>query len=162
MKKPITLTINNETHELLIAPNVTLLDVLREQLGLVGTRKGCDTGECGACTVVVDGEPVLSCMTLAVRCGGKSITTIEGLARDGRLHPLQEAAIEHDAVQCGFCTSGWLMSAKALLDANPAPTRAEIRAAIAGNLCRCAAYRNIEEAIGVVASAAVQMRAQSK
>jgi carbon-monoxide dehydrogenase small subunit len=152
LKKPVILTVNNENYELLIEPNVTLLDLLRDQLGLYGTREGCDSGVCGSCTVLVDGEPVLSCMTLAVRCHNKHITTIEGLAHDGKLHPLQESAIEHDAVQCGFCTAGWLLNAKALLDANPAPTRAEIRAAIAGNLCRCAAYRNIEEAIGAVAA----------
>ncbi len=152
MKKQIILTVNNENYELLIESNVTLLDLLRDQLGLYGTREGCDSGVCGSCTVLVDGEPALSCMTLAVRCRNKHITTIEGLAHGGKLHPLQESAIEHDAVQCGFCTAGWLMSAQALLDANPAPTRDEIRAAIAGNLCRCAAYRNIEEAIRAVAA----------
>lgn len=147
MKKQIRLTVNDETYELFVEPNVTLLDLLREQLGLVGTREGCDTGACGACTVLMNDEPVLSCMALAVRCQDKRITTIEGLAREGKLHPLQESAIAHDAVQCGFCTAGWLLSAKALLDRNPAPTRADVRAAIAGNLCRCAAYHNIEESI---------------
>lgn len=147
MKKQIRLTVNDEIYELLVEPNVTLLDLLREQLGLVGTREGCDTGACGACTVLMNDEPVLSCMVLAVRCQDKRITTIEGLQRDGKLHPLQESAIAHDAVQCGFCTAGWLLSAKALLDRNPAPTRADVRAAIAGNLCRCAAYHNIEESI---------------
>ncbi len=147
MKKQIRLTVNDEIYELLVEPNVTLLDLLREQLGLVGTREGCDTGACGACTVLMNDEPVLSCMVLAVRCQDKRITTIEGLAREGKLHPLQESAIAHDAVQCGFCTAGWLLSAKALLDRNPAPTRADVRAAIAGNLCRCAAYHNIEESI---------------
>jgi carbon-monoxide dehydrogenase small subunit len=155
MKKPIRLTVNDETYELLVEPNVTLLDLLREQLGLIGTRKGCDTGACGACTVLMDDEPVLSCMALAVRCQDKRITTIEGLARDGKLYPLQESAIAHDAVQCGFCTAGWLLSAKALLDQNIAPTREDVRAGIAGNLCRCAAYHNIEESI---LAAAEQMR----
>lgn len=149
MKKLLALTINGERMELAVEPNLTLLDLLREHLGLTGTRAGCDSGACGACTVIVDGEPVLSCMTLAARCRDKDITTIEGLASsgDGRLHPLQESAIEHDAVQCGFCTGGWLMTAKVLLDNNPDPTREEVRAAIAGNLCRCASYQKIEEAI---------------
>src|SRR5512135_3407268 len=119
MKKLLALTINGERMELAVEPNLTLLDLLREHLGLTGTRAGCDSGTCGACTVIVDGEPVLSCMTLAVRCHDKAITTVEGLARDGKLHPLQQAAIDHDAVQCGFCTAGWLLSAKTLLDANP-------------------------------------------
>lgn len=149
MKKTLTLTINGERMEFDVAPNLTLIDLLREQLGLTGTRAGCDSGACGACTVIVDGEPVLSCMTLAVRCRDKQITTIEGLASsgNGKLHPLQESAIEHDAVQCGFCTGGWLMAAKVLLDNNPEPTRDQVRAAIAGNLCRCASYEKIEDSI---------------
>ncbi len=147
MKKQIRLTVNNEPFELSVEPNLTLLDLLREQLGLIGVREGCDNGACGACTVIVGGEPVLSCMTLAVRCRDKNVTTIEGLAREGKLHPLQESAIKHDAVQCGFCTAGWLLSAKVLLDNHPAPTREDVRAAIAGNLCRCAAYQKIETAI---------------
>lgn len=147
----ITFKVNGESHELNIAVNETLLDVLREQLGLFGTKKGCDSGACGACTVIIDGEPALSCMTLAVRCQGREILTIEGLAINGELHPLQESAIEHGAVQCGFCTPGWLMSAKALLDDNPAPTLQEVRAAIAGNLCRCTGYKQIEESILAVA-----------
>lgn len=146
-KKAIKLNVNRQVHKLLAAPNETLLDVLREQLGMTGTRKGCDTGACGACTVIVDGAPVLACLTLAVRCQESEITTIEGLAHEGRLHPLQEAAVEHDAVQCGFCSPGWIMSAKALLDANPAPTRDEVRTGIAGNLCRCGGYRRIEDAV---------------
>lgn len=152
MKKQLAFTVNNENYELFVEPNVTLLDLLRDQLGLIGTRAGCDSGACGSCTVLVEGEPMVSCMTLAVRSHHTRITTIEGLARDGKLHPLQESAIEHDAVQCGFCTAGWLLTAKALLDANPAPTRSEIRAAIAGNLCRCASYGNIEEAVVAAAS----------
>ncbi len=147
MKRHLSLTVNGEEIRVMVEPNLTLLDLLREQLGLTGTREGCDTGACGACTVIVDGAPVLSCMTLAVRCQDKNITTIEGLAHDGTLDPLQQAAIEHDAVQCGFCTAGWLLSARALLDDNPHPTRAEVRTAIAGNLCRCAGYQRIEEAI---------------
>ncbi len=152
MKKAVTLKINNEIHDLLVEPNTTLLDLLRDKLGLVGTREGCDEGSCGACTVLMDGEPILACMMLAVRCQNKSIQTIEGLAREGKLHPLQESAIRHDAVQCGFCTGGWLLAAKALLDENPRPTREQVRAAISGNLCRCGSYRNIEEAILEVAN----------
>ncbi len=152
MKKAISLTINGERANVLVAPNTTLLELLRDQLGLTGTRNGCDSGTCGACTVIMDGEPILSCMTLAVRCQEKEITTIEGLAHEGApskmaMHPLQEAAIAHDAVQCGFCTAGWLLTAKTLLDSNPCPTREEIRAAISGNLCRCASYQRIEESI---------------
>lgn len=147
MKTPITLTVNSERIDVVVEPNITLLDLLREELGFTGTREGCDTGACGACTVILDGEPVLSCMVLAVRCRGKNVTTIEGLARDGKLHPLQQSAIDHDAVQCGFCTGGWLLAAKVLLENNPSPTRDQVRAAIAGNLCRCASYQRIEESI---------------
>lgn len=151
MKKIITLQVNGDVHELPVEPNQTLLEVLREELALTGTKKGCDLGVCGACTVIVNGEPVLSCMTLAVRCQSKEITTIEGLAQNGELHPLQKSALEHDAVQCGFCTPGWLLSAKVLLENNPAPTRAEVRTAIAGNICRCTGYKRIEDAILAVA-----------
>jgi carbon-monoxide dehydrogenase small subunit len=147
LKKSLSLTVNGEKIKVEVEPNLTLLDLLREELGLTGTHEGCDMGACGACTVIVNGAPVLSCMTLAVRCQNKNITTIEGLARDGALDPLQRAAIEHDAVQCGFCTPGWLLSARALLDDHPHPTREEVRTAIAGNLCRCASYQRIEEAI---------------
>lgn len=155
LKRVITLHINGETYELLVKTNETLLDVLRERLGLVGTKRGCDSGACGACTVIIDGEPVLSCMTLAIRCQNRSIMTIEGLAQTGQLHPLQKSAMEHDAVQCGFCTPGWLLSAKVLLDQNPHPTLDEVRAAIAGNLCRCTGYRKIEESILAVADGRV-------
>ena len=156
MKRVITLNVNGAMHELLVKDNETLLDVLREHLGLVGTKKGCDSGSCGACTVVIDGEPVLSCMTLAVRCQNKNIMTIEGLAQDGELHPLQKSAIEYQAVQCGFCTPGWLLSAKVLLDNNPTATREEIRTAIAGNLCRCTGYQKIEESILAVAEGKIK------
>ncbi|NIS61923.1 MAG: 2Fe-2S iron-sulfur cluster binding domain-containing protein [Proteobacteria bacterium] len=151
MKKTIALRVNGDVHELSVEPNQTLLEVLREELALTGTKKGCDLGVCGACTVIVNGEPVLSCMTLVVRCQSKEITTIEGLAQNGELHPLQKSALEHDAVQCGFCTPGWLLSAKVLLENNPAPTRAEVRTAIAGNICRCTGYKRIEDAILAVA-----------
>ena len=156
MKRVITLQINGETYEIIVKTNETLLDVLREKLGLVGTKRGCDSGVCGACTVIIDGEPMLSCMTLAVGCHNRSIMTIEGLARNGELHPLQKSAMEHDAVQCGFCTPGWLLSAKVLLDNNPCPTIEEVRAAIAGNLCRCTGYRKIEESILAVANGKVK------
>ena len=156
MKRVITLRINGEIYELLVKTNETLLDVLREKLGLTGTKRGCDSGACGACTVIIDGEPALSCMTLAVRCQNRSIMTIEGLAQNGQLHPLQKSAMEHDAVQCGFCTPGWLLSAKVLLDNNPHPTLDEVRAAIAGNLCRCTGYRKIEESILAVADRKVK------
>ncbi|MFC1815808.1 (2Fe-2S)-binding protein [Thermodesulfobacteriota bacterium] len=147
MKKTIRLHVNGDLYELSVAPNQTLLDVLREELSLSGTKKGCDSGACGACTVIMDGEPILGCLTLAIRCHNKKITTIEGLAQNGKLHPLQESAIEHNAVQCGYCTPGWILSAKVLLDNDPKPTRENIRQAIAGNLCRCTGYKKIEEAI---------------
>lgn len=152
MKTRITLHVNGETQEVWVHAHQTLLDVLRDQLGMTGTKRGCDLGACGACTVIMDGEPALSCLTLAVRCGGKEIVTIEGLAANGELHPLQAAAIEHGAVQCGYCTPGWLLSAKILLEQNPSPTREEVRRAIAGNLCRCTGYQKIEKCILAVAA----------
>jgi len=147
LKKTINLQVNGDCYELSVSPNQTLLDVLREELSLTGTKKGCDAGSCGACTVIMDNEPILSCMTLAIRCDNKKITTIEGLAPDGKLHPLQEAAIEHNAVQCGYCTPGWLLSAKVLLDNKPNPSIEEVKESIAGNLCRCTGYKKIEQAI---------------
>ena len=148
----LTLKVNGEICELSVAPNETLLDVLRDRLNLTGTKKGCDTGACGACTVIMDGVPVLSCMILALKCNNHEITTIEGLASQGVLHPLQQSAIEHNAIQCGFCTPGWLLSAKVLLDENPHPTQEEVRTAIAGNLCRCTGYKKIEDSILAVAN----------
>ena len=147
MNKTIQLQVNGDPYELTVSPNQTLMDVLRDELSLIGTKKGCDSGACGACTVIMEGEPILSCMTLAIRCHNKEITTIEGLAENGKLHPLQEAAIEYNAVQCGYCTPGWLLLAKVLLDNNPHPTSEEIKEGIAGNLCRCTGYIKIEEAI---------------
>lgn len=147
MRKTIHLNVNGEPHELSVTPNQTLLDVLRDELSLTGTKKGCDSGVCGACTVIMDGEPILSCLTLAVRCDQKNIITIEGLAQNGKLHPVQESAMKHNAVQCGYCTPGWILSAKALLDNTPHPTREDVQRAIAGNLCRCTGYKRIEEAI---------------
>ena len=149
--RTIALKINGEIDELNVAPNETLLDVLRDRLDLTGTKKGCDMGACGACTVIMDDVPILGCMTLAVKCDNREITTVEGLAPNGKLHPLQQAAIEHNAIQCGYCTPGWLLSAKALLDAKPHPLLEEVRTAIAGNLCRCTGYKKIEEAILAVA-----------
>lgn len=143
----VTLSVNGQEYALTVAPNQTLLDVLRDELSLIGTKKGCDEGTCGACTVIMDGRPVLSCMVLALRCRGKAIETIEGLAKNGALHPLQQAAIKKNAVQCGFCTPGWLLSAKVLLENQPHPSRQDVRTAIAGNLCRCTGYTKIEDAI---------------
>jgi len=126
---------------------VTLLEALRERLGLTGTKRGCDMGQCGACTVLLDGQPVRSCLTLAIDAQGQEITTIEGLARNGELHPLQRAFHEHGAIQCGFCTPGMILTARALLAENPTPTVREIKQAISGNLCRCTGYVKIIEAI---------------
>jgi carbon-monoxide dehydrogenase small subunit len=139
-KHPIKLKVNGEVREVYVEPNRTLLEVLREDLNLTGAKYGCGTGECGACTVLVDGKAVLSCLTLAVTVQGKSILTIEGLARGSLLHPIQEAFVEEGAVDCGFCTPGMILSAKALLDENPNPTELDVREAISGNLCRCSGY----------------------
>jgi len=143
----VTITVNGTRHCLKVGPKERLLDTLRERLHLTGTKEGCGVGECGACTVILDGEAVHSCMVLTAQIDGSEVLTVEGLEVDGRLHPLQEAFIKHHAVQCGFCTPGMLMSAKALLDKNPNPTREEIKTAIEGNLCRCTVYEQIIEAI---------------
>ena len=154
MKQLISLNVNGETHELAVFPWRTLQEVIREELKLTGTKKGCDTGDCGACTVLLDGRAVLSCLLLAVRCQDAEIVTIEGLAESkDRLHPLQEAFVNHGAIQCGFCTPGVILTAKALLDSNPNPTIEEIRVGISGNLCRCTGYAKIIEAIQAVQSA---------
>jgi carbon-monoxide dehydrogenase small subunit len=145
--KRLTITVNSESHSLDVEPNKTLLEFLREDLGLVGAKEACDTGGCGACTVLVDGKPVYSCLVLALDCQGKDVLTIEGLASEGELHPLQQAFMDHGAVQCGFCTPGMILTAKALLDENPKPTEAEVRAALAGNICRCTGYVKIVQAI---------------
>lgn len=147
MKQLIELKVNGEIYEMAIDPHRTLLEVLRENLGLTGTKEACGMGDCGACTVLMDGKPVLSCLTLAMDAQAKDILTIEGLAREGELHPVQKAFVEHGAIQCGFCTPGMIMSAKALLDKNPRPTQEEIKKAISGNLCRCTGYIKIIEAI---------------
>ena len=143
----INLLVNNRRFELEVEPRETLLDVLRNKLKLTGTKKGCDTGDCGACTVLMDGKPVSSCLMLAANAVGKHITTIEGLSSEDQLHPLQRAFIKYGAVQCGYCTPGMLLSAKALLDENPFPTEEEIRVALAGNLCRCTGYSQIIKSI---------------
>jgi xanthine dehydrogenase YagT iron-sulfur-binding subunit len=144
---PVTLHVNGVAHELTVAPWTTLLDALRENLDLTGTKKGCDQGQCGACTVLVDGRRVVSCLTLAVMKDGASITTIEGMAKDGTLHPLQQAFIDHDAFQCGYCTPGQICSAAGLIAEGKAKTAAEIRELMSGNICRCGAYSNIVAAI---------------
>lgn len=147
MKETVTLNINGESYDLDIHPKMTLLEVLREEIGFTGTKEVCDMGSCGACTVLIDRKPVLSCITLAVACEGKAITTIEGLKKGDTLDPLQTAFIEHGAIQCGMCTPGMILSAKALLEENPHPTEMEARKAISGNLCRCTGYVKIVEAI---------------
>ncbi len=149
MTVPVSLTVNGEKREIALDdPRVTLLDLLRERLALVGTKKGCDRGQCGACTVLVDGRRVNACMTLAVQLNGAEVLTIEGLARDGKLHPVQAAFIEHDGFQCGFCTPGQIMSAVALIAEGEVGTDPErIREALSGNICRCGAHRGIVEAV---------------
>lgn len=151
MKQLIVLKVNGESYEVAVEPRMTLLDVLRDNLGLTGTKKACDLGNCGSCTVLLDGKPVVSCLLLAVDTRGRDILTIEGLAKNGQLHPLQQAFVDYTALQCGFCTPGMLLSAKALLDSNPEPTEEEVKEAISGNLCRCTGYGNIIEAILKVA-----------
>jgi xanthine dehydrogenase YagT iron-sulfur-binding subunit len=149
----VTLRVNGVDHQLRLDPRVTLLDALRDTLGLTGTKKGCDQGACGACTVLLDGKRVVSCLTLAAQCDGRQVTTIEGLSQDGGLHPLQEAFIRHDAFQCGYCTSGQILSAVSLLAEGRAGSDEEIREFMSGNLCRCGAYPNIVAAIREVAEA---------
>jgi carbon-monoxide dehydrogenase small subunit len=152
MKMPVTLKVNGESYDLMIAPYRTLLDVLREEIQLTGTKKGCDVGDCGACTVLLDGKPVNSCLVLAATAQDAEIMTIEGLAQKGKLHPLQEAFVKEGAVQCGFCTPGILISLKALLDKNPTPTMEEVKTAMAGNLCRCTGYSKIFKAVETATS----------
>ena len=147
MKQAIELKINGEFHEVVVDPQQTLLEVLREDLDLTGTKAGCGAGECGSCTVIIDGKAVLSCLVLAANAQGKEILTIEGLAKGDELHPLQSSFIEKWGFQCGFCTPGMLMSAKALLDDNPTPGEEEVKEAIASNLCRCTGYTKPVEAI---------------
>jgi carbon-monoxide dehydrogenase small subunit len=151
MKQLIQLRVNGELHEVIVEPWRTLLEVIRDDIGLTGAKEACSTGECGACTVLLDGKLVNSCLLLAVEAQDKDVLTIEGLSQGTKLHPLQDAFIRHGAIQCGFCTPGMLLSAKALLDNNPQPTEKEVREAISGNLCRCTGYNKIVEAILEVA-----------
>jgi aerobic carbon-monoxide dehydrogenase small subunit len=149
----LTLTVNGETHELLIDPRRTLLNVLRNDLNLRGVHRGCDSGECGACTVIVNGSPISSCMRLAADCDGAEVLTVEGVSSNGELHPVQRALVEHGGIQCGFCTPGMIMASIALLKDNPQPTEEEVRFNLAGNLCRCTGYKKIVEAVLSVAEA---------
>ena len=155
MKTQLALTVNGETLDVIVPVHKTLLEVLREDLNLTGTKHGCELGECGTCTILVDGEPVLSCLALPVECQGRQIKTVEGMADGGRLHPLQQAFAELGAAQCGYCTPGILLTAEALLAENPTPTRDEVRVALAGNLCRCTGYTKILDAVEL---AALRMR----
>ena len=147
----LALKVNGEPVEVAFAPYKTLLEVLREDLNLCGTKHGCELGECGACAVLLDGQPVLSCLVLGVECGDRDVQTVEGLVTDGRLHPLQETFADLGAAQCGYCTPGILMTAKALLEREPHPSRERIREAVSGNLCRCTGYQQIYEAIEAAA-----------
>lgn len=148
----LALTLNGEPTEVAFAPHKTLLEVLREDLGLTGTKHGCELGECGTCTVLLDGQPVLSCLVLGLACGGRAVETVEGLAIGPELHPLQDAFADLGAAQCGYCTPGFLLVAKALLERDPAPSRETIKTALAGNLCRCTGYLKIYEAVELAAA----------
>jgi len=150
MKQHVVLKVNGEDYEIDIEPNKLLLHALREEVGLTGTKEGCSIGVCGACSVIVDGRLVSSCLTLAIACQGKEITTIEGLAKDGKLHPLQQAFLEYGGFQCGICTPGQIIAAKALLDQNPNPSEEEVKEWMSGNLCRCTGYYKILESVMAV------------
>jgi len=151
-KVKIALELNGEPVEVAFAPHKTLLEVLREDLGLTGTKHGCELGECGTCTVLLDGTPVLSCLALGLACAGRRVKTVEGMAQGGKLHPLQEAFAELGAAQCGYCTPAFLLAAEALLSENPQPGREEIKQALSGNLCRCTGYIKIYEAVELAAA----------
>jgi aerobic-type carbon monoxide dehydrogenase small subunit (CoxS/CutS family) len=151
VKAQLTLKVNGESRDMMVAVHKTLLEVLREDLGLTGTKHGCELGECGTCTVLVDGEPVLSCLALPVEMTGRDIKTVEGMADGRQLHPLQQAFAELGAAQCGYCTPGILLTAEALLEDNPTPSRDEVRIALAGNLCRCTGYTKILDAVELAA-----------
>jgi xanthine dehydrogenase YagT iron-sulfur-binding subunit len=150
-RKQIILTVNGKDHTLVVEPQETLLDVLRDKLSLTGSKKICDRGECGGCTVLLDGNPIYSCMYLAFRADGAKITTIEGMAQKDKLHPLQQAFIDKDAYQCGFCTPGFIMTSEALLQKNPIPNLEEIKKGLSGNLCRCGNFAKIYQAVGEAA-----------
>jgi carbon-monoxide dehydrogenase small subunit len=151
MKEVIELIVNGESNEVLVRPNDLIVDVLRDVIYLTGTKKGCGEGDCGACTVLLDGAPALACLTLAISCVGKKIETIEGLSENGKLHPIQEAFVEKGAIQCGYCTPGMILSAKALLAKNENPTNEEIKYGMAGNFCRCTGYKKIVDAVAEAA-----------
>ena len=151
IKQGVELHINGDNHEVLVAPNQTLLEVLRENLGLIGTKRGCDLGACGACTVLINGEARLACLMLAMDAVGKEIVTIEGLSEDGELHPLQSAFVEKGGLQCGFCTPGMILTAKGILDEEAHPTEEIVKKKMSGNLCRCTGYKKIIEAVMSVA-----------
>ncbi|HEV8306323.1 MAG TPA: (2Fe-2S)-binding protein [Methylomirabilota bacterium] len=159
MRTLLSLTVNGEIHEVAVPVHKTLLEVLREDLGLIGTKHGCELGECGTCTVLVDGEPVLSCLALPVECQGAEILTVEGMAGPDGLHPLQRAFAELGAAQCGYCTPGILLTAMALLEGEPRPTRDAVKAALAGNLCRCTGYTKILDAVELAAGRIAGARA---
>lgn len=162
-KLPLEITVNHETHSLLVEPKRTLLGLLREDLGLTGAKEGCGEGICGSCTVLMDGNPVRACLTLALEAAGSKIDTVEGLSNGEVLDPLQQEFIDHGAVQCGFCTSGMLMSAKGLLLKNPHPEEEDIRSALSGNICRCTGYIKIAEAVTATAdSSGRQLQSQPK
>ena len=160
-KENLAFTVNGEAHDLEIPVNRTLIDLIKDDLGLVGTKDGCQQGVCGACTVLVDGVPVRSCLELAIRCRGKNVTTVEGLRENGRLHPLQEAFIDNGAVQCGYCTPGFLMMAASFLKENPKPTEHEVREALVGNICRCTGYAGSVRAVMAVAQSQATGRPES-
>ena len=151
MKQLIQLQVNGQDYAAAIEPQDLLVDVLRKKLGLTGTKKGCGQGDCGACTVLIDGNPALACITLAIACRGKGITTIEGMTQNGELDPIQQSFVDHGAIQCGFCTPGMILTAKSLLDKIPNPSKDDIKKGIAGNLCRCTGYKKIVEAIETAA-----------
>ena len=151
MKQLIQLTVNGETHDLVVPPTRTLLDLIRDDLGLTGTKRGCDLGACGACAVLLDGRPVNACLVLAVEAAGQEIVTIEAIASGGKLHPVQEAFVQQGAVQCGFCTPGLVVTVKALLDERPNASESEIREAISGNICRCTGYVKVLDAVRAAA-----------
>lgn len=155
MRVPVKFTVNGDPRETYVRPGETLLEVIRDDLGLTGTKEGCGKGECGACTVILDGKAVPSCLVLAASVNGKIIITIEGIAENGKLHPLQEAFVKYYAVQCGFCTPGMILTAKAYLDVNPNPSEEEVREALQANLCRCTGYEKIVEAVMAVVNGEV-------
>jgi aerobic-type carbon monoxide dehydrogenase small subunit (CoxS/CutS family) len=152
MKKELQLVVNGQPYELYVNPKTLLVEVLRDHLGLTGTKRGCNSGSCGACTVMLNGMAVKSCSILALQADGAEVLTVEGLASGGELHPLQEAFLDHGAFQCGFCTAGMLMSAKAMLEENPKPTKEQIKEGIHGNICRCTGYNSIVRAVTAVAN----------